>query len=186
MKPIAPSAALALFLATGCSAKTLDQAQSSVESACAGTPDNAITSLPAPLSTWGTIVCTPYGHIISNHNGWIWSKPGGYSPVFIPSQMVRNNPEPIGNKSFFTEINFSRVDLDDPGAARALTEIQRGYSPDTPIAAYRLHVKGSLGRSLILYFFDWGDSANGIWCGQDGTKCDSNTAFMLLNMQRGS
>lgn len=52
---------------------------------CEGSPAQAVLELPAPLSQWGSIVCTPYGHIISNHDGWIWSRPGSYSPVFIGS-----------------------------------------------------------------------------------------------------
>jgi len=164
-------------------ASTLARAEA--ENPCAGTPPDAVTKLPAPLSDWGTIVCTPHGHIISNHEGWIWSKPGGYSPVFVPSQMVKTNPEPVGNKSYFTRIDFKEVDLRDPAASKALASMQEGYSPETPIKAFRLDVRGSLGRALVLYFFDWGDSVNGIWCGQDGTECKASSMFMLLKMRRG-
>ena len=153
---------------------------------CSSVPPGAVTTLPTPLSQWAAIVCTPYGYIISNHEGWIWSNPGSYSPVFIPSQMVRDNPKPLGAASYFTKIGLAKVSLADDRTKEVLAALQKGYAPDTPKGAYRLEVTGSLGRSLVLYFFDWGTSLNGIWCGSDGADCESDSAFMLLNMRRGS
>ena len=184
MKFLAVLGACLLLCLLACSSTS--QAEAASDQSCKGSPANAVLKLPPPLSEWGALVCTPYGHIISNHDGWYWSKPGGYSPVFIPSQMVRNNPKAIGNSSFFTKIDLSEVPLDSQEAQQALLEIQKGYSPETPKAAYRLYVEGSLGRHLVLYFFDWGKSLNGIWCGEDGTKCESSTSFMLLSPELGS
>src|SRR5690606_11073218 len=100
---------------------------------------------------WGVIVCTPYGHIISNHEGWIWSNPGGYSPVFVPSQMVRSNPEPLGNTSHFTKIDFVEVPVTDHAAGDALEALLDGFPPEPISKVYRLSATGSLGRSLVLY-----------------------------------
>jgi hypothetical protein len=186
MKVRAIFTAISLLLATACSGTSQRQTDTATEQKCAGSPKNAVMVLPDPLSAWGTIVCTPYGHIISNQRGWYWSKPGGYSPVFIPSQMVRDDPKALGNSSFFTKIDLTKVNLSDPDTAKALIEVQKGYSSETPVAAYRLHVEGSLGRSLVLYFFDWGKSLNGIWCGRDGKQCASDSMFMLLSPQLGS
>lgn len=184
MKFFTTLSVLVLLLLMAC--PSTGQAGAKSAPACAGSPDSAILELPYPLSKWGALVCTPYGHIISNHEGWYWSKAGGYSPVFIPSQMVRNNPKAIGNASFFSKIDLVKTDLDDPDTAKAFIEIQKGYSPETPIGAYRLYVEGSLGRHLVLYFFDWGKSLNGIWCGADGKECDSSSMFMLLSPELGS
>jgi hypothetical protein len=145
---------------------------------CAGTPSAAVMKLPSPLDEWGTIVCTEYGHIISNHDGWIWSMPGAYSPVFIPSQMVRDNPEPLGNRSYFLKIEMTKVagkEFDD-----AYEAVHAGFAPDAikPIG-YRLDVVSVSSRSLQLYFFA-GKSIWGIWC-RDG-KCDTSSRFMLLDM----
>jgi hypothetical protein len=153
---------------------------------CAGTPSSAAMELPGQLAEWGTLVCTPYGHIISNHEGWIWSHPGGYSPVFVPSQMVRDNPQPLGNASYFKALDFHEVPLSDPGAARALEALEAGLAHEAATNAYRLSVSGSLGRSLVLYFFRLRGSTWGIWCGADGTKCTSDSKFMLLNMRKRS
>ena len=153
---------------------------------CSGSPAQAVMDLPAPLSEWGTIVCTPYGHIISNHDGWIWSYPGGYAPVFVPSQMVRNNPAPLGNKSYFTQITFTESALSDKATAEALAALNEGLSPEPASRAYRLLATGSLGRTLVLYFFQHGASTWGIWCDDRGTQCKSSTRFMVLDMRNGS
>ena len=153
---------------------------------CSSTSGAAATELPSPLSEWATIVCTPYGHIISNHEGWIWSRPGGYVPVFVPSQMVRNNPEPVGNASYFTSIDFKELSLSEPAAVKALAALEADLPFEPASKAYRLAVSGSLGRSLVLYFFQLDTSIWGIWCGADGDACASDTKFMLLDMTDGS
>lgn len=150
---------------------------------CAGTPESAVMELPAPLSEWAVIVCTRYGHIISNRDGWIWTGPTGYDPVFIPSQMVRAAPEPIGNASHFTEITMT--DTTGSSEAREAWKILNASfdQADVPKQAYRLDVAGSLGKSLMLYFFELPDQEIwAIWC--SGGNCDAKTKFMLLNMSQ--
>lgn len=112
---------------------------------CEGMPEEAITELPSPLSQWGVIVCTPYGHIISNKEGWIWSNPAAYSPVMIPSQMVRNNPEPLGNKSYFTRIEMTPIKGDEANASIKLIEPEFGPSEEKP-KIYRLEVRSVSGN----------------------------------------
>jgi hypothetical protein len=153
---------------------------------CTTTPPKAIVSLPAPLSQWGTVICTPYGYIISNHDGWIWSYPGGYAPVFVPSQMVRSNPKPIGSKSYFTQISFTEMPLADKSTQEALAALNKGLPPEPASKAYRLSATGSLGRTLSLYFFQNGSSMWGIWCDEHGSQCNSDTRFMVLDMRTGS
>jgi hypothetical protein len=136
-------------------------------------------TLPPPLSKWATLVCTPYGHIISNHDGWIWSNPGAYSPVFIPAQMVQNNPEPLGNQSYFTKIEMTKVDGDE--FQSAYSTYHQGFAPDSKMpAGYRLNVTSISGKALVLYFFDYGTYAWGIWC--PSGKCDPSSRFMILDM----
>lgn len=149
---------------------------------CSGSPESAVMDFPAPLSDWAVIVCTKYGHIISNREGWIWTRPAAYDPVFIPSQMVRAAPKPIGNASYFTEITFT----DTTGSSEAKESwkiLNAGFDEsDVPQRAYRLDVTGSLGKSLMLYFFELPDQSGiwAIWC--SGGDCDAKTKFMLLDM----
>jgi hypothetical protein len=110
---------------------------------CAGSPPEAVIKLPAPLDSWGQVMCTPYGHIITNLEGWIWTRPGGYSPVMIPSQMVRDNPAPLGNKYYFTQISFTRVEGKEFDEAYATFIKGFDDEPQKPIG-YRLDVKSVL------------------------------------------
>lgn len=155
-------------------------AQAQSGSDCAGSPPDAVTTLPSPLSSWGQVVCTPYGHIITNQEGWIWSNPGSYSPVMIPAQMVQTNPEPLGNSSYFTRISFTPVEGKE--YATAHEAINKGFDEEEMMPkGYRLDVTSVSGKSLKLYFFEAGDSIWGIWCRED---CDTGSRFMLLNMQK--
>ena len=147
---------------------------------CAGTPAEAVVNLPSPLDEWGQIACTPYGHVLSNKQGWIWSQPGSYSPVFIPSQMVRKNPQKLSNKSYFTGIEMSRVDGDE--FDKAYQAITKDLDTDnTRPQGYRLDVTSVSGKQLKLYFFDYGESIWGIWCRE---KCNPASRFMILNMNQ--
>lgn len=145
---------------------------------CAGTPPEAVVELPPPLNSWGQIACTPYGHILTNKEGWVWSNPGSYSPVFVPSQMVRDRPEEVGNKSYFKRIAMVKVS----GAEfeSAYGAFHTGLDKDEAIpVGYRLDATSVSGKSLKLYFFDYGSSAWGIWCRE---TCAADSRFMLLNM----
>lgn len=150
---------------------------------CGGTPDDAVMELPAPLSDWGVIVCTPHGHIISNREGWIWSNPGGYSPVFIPSQMVRRNPEPLGNKSYFT--NIVMTDVTGTPEAEAVWKLltEKFDQSEKPEKVYFLDVDSTSGKQLSLYFFTspGGPHLTGIWC--PNSQCRADSFFMVLDMR---
>lgn len=145
---------------------------------CAGTPAEAVVNLPSPLDKWGQIACTSYGHVITNKNGWIWSQPGSYSPVFIPSQMVRENPQKLGSESYFTGIDMASVEGDEfDNAYRAL--IEGLDTDDTRPQGYRLDATSVSGKRLKLYFFDYDESVWGIWCREE---CDPLSRFMILDM----
>jgi hypothetical protein len=147
---------------------------------CTGTPADAVMTLPQPLAKWGALVCTQYGHIISNREGWIWSNPGTYSPVFIPSQIVQTNPAPFGNQSYFTKIEMNKVVGDEFQAAYSSYHKGFGQDPAQP-DGYRLDLVSISGKALKLYFFDYGSYAWAIWCTQE---CDPNSRFMILDMSK--
>jgi len=149
---------------------------------CEGIPTDAIIELPNPLNEWGQLVCTPYGHIITSKDGWIWMNPGGYSPVFIPSQMVRDNPETLGNKSYFTSIGLDMLEGNE--AETAIEVFEHGFdkSPDIP-NVYSVRVISVSGKELGFNFFEFKEHRWGMWCNK---KCDPNSRFMILNMNESS
>lgn len=153
---------------------------------CNGSPKDAALELPAPLSDWGRVVCTPYGHVIASQTGWIWTYPGAMAPVFVPSQMIRSSPKELGNSSYFSRVSFDQMPLGDDLTAKALTALDSGYKASKPSHAYKLTAKSSLGTTLSMYFFQTGDSIWGIWCDDAGKECNSDTGFMVLDAREGS
>lgn len=169
-------AALICSLAAGIAAARAD--------GCTGTPAQAVMELPQPLARWGQIICTPYGHIISSHPGWVWSNVGSYSPVMIPAQMVVDHPASTGNLSYFTKIAMVEVKGDKYYEIYNIFHSHLGPDGALP-KAFRLDVDSVPGppvTHLTLYFFDYGASAWGMWCPHE--KCDPTTNFMILDMAR--
>lgn len=147
---------------------------------CKGPPGLAVTELPPPLNEWGQIECTPYGPVITAHEGWIWTSPGGYYPVWIPAQMVRSRPVLSGNTIYFTKIDFRKIPSDE--WQKPLAVFQSIFKNDPPPKnGYRLDAVSVSGRSLLLYFFETGNYRWGVWC--TSGKCDPSSWFMLLDMK---
>jgi hypothetical protein len=148
---------------------------------CEGTPEDAVMILPAAMDEWAQIICTPFGHIIAAEEGWIWSYPGGFNPVMVPSQMVRSNPEEVGNASYFRKIEFVPAESDNVEKIRAA--LNEGFDvKDNPGSVYRLSVENQDGKPLRLYFDVTDDGKNtwGIWCADE---CDTDLRFMVLDMR---
>ena len=147
---------------------------------CADAPAGAVTSLPEPLAKWGALACTRSGYIISNNPDWIWTYPGAFAPVILPSQMAQGDPAPLGNGSFFTRIAMTKVDGEE--FQLAYSAFHEGFAPDTeqPVG-YRLDLSSVSGQTLKLYFFDYRVRVWGIRCPD---KCDRGTRFVLLNMNK--
>jgi hypothetical protein len=173
---------LATWLALSAASAATPQTPPKSDDLCAGAPPaQAVTTLPQPLAKWGSLICTPYGYIISNHEEWIWSNPGSYAPVFVPAQMVRTNPAALGKTSYFTKIDMAKVSGDE--FKTAYDAYHSHYAPDPQLpAGYRLDVQSISGGTLTLYFFDYGANAWGIWC-PDG-KCVPESKFMLIDMSK--
>ena len=145
---------------------------------CEGTPASAVMILPEPLNAWGQIICTKYGHIIANKDGWIWSNAGGFRPVMIPSQMVRYAPQSVGNESYFTQIEMQVLSGVD--AQKSIEILESSFDKSSSIPkVYSLQVASISGKTLKLNFFDYGDSKWGMWCNKE---CKPDSSFMLLNM----
>jgi len=147
---------------------------------CDGTPNDAVTELPSPINIWGQIVCTPYGHIISNMEGYIWSNLGSYSPVMIPSQMIRSKPEKLGNKSYFKEITLTK--LTGAEASKAISIFEEGFDKsETTPKVYSLKVVSVSGKELSFQFFEFENNHWGMWCNK---ICNPKSRFMILNMNK--
>ncbi len=94
--------------------------------------------------------------------------------------MVREQPAPLGNKSYFTGINVRAVADSEFDKVYSLFLTGLDKDPNVP-SAYRLTATSVSGKILDLYFFDYGDHAWGMWCNKG---CDPQSRFMLLDMTK--
>ncbi len=148
---------------------------------CEGTPKEAVTELPAPLNKWASLACTKYGHVIGPAEKWLWTVPGGFSPIFVPSQMVKTNPKKVGNSSYFTQIKLIK-EKDNSLLGELLKGFDTSGANDTT-DIYKLTVKNNQNLSQTLYFIDDRTDSNkwGVWC---RNECKETTQFMLLDMSK--
>jgi hypothetical protein len=145
---------------------------------CIGSPDKAVTILPLPLSKWGSIACTPYGHILTSHDGWIWLMPDRSDTVFIPSQLADSQRQMVGNDSYFTTIEVMQVRGQESDEAYTTFHVgfdERESKPDI----YRVDLVSVSGKTMRLFFFDYDTYAWGMTCPEN--KCQTDTRFMVLD-----
>ena len=145
---------------------------------CKGTPPEAVMILPAPLSKWGEISCTPFGHVLTSRKDWIWILPTVRQPIFVPSQMVDRLPQLLGNKSYFTRIEMMRIGGEE--FASAYDTFHEGFDPNETIPdGYRVDLTSASGKTVRLYFFDYDTYAWGMECRD--AKCERDSRFMILD-----
>ena len=169
-----------LFVLTVCAGFT-EGPRAAAVSDCAGSPSEAVMTLPAPLDKWGQINCTPYGHVLAGRGSWTWIWPDGSGTVFIPSQLVMNNPERLGNRSYFSHIEIERV----RGAEfeEAYETFREGMDlREVPPDAYRADLTSVSGKVMRVYFFDYDTYAWGMSCPDN--NCVQDSRFIMLDKSR--
>jgi hypothetical protein len=135
-------------------------------------------TLPAPLSKWGRIACTTFGHILASHEGWVWAAPDASQTVFVPSQLGDGPPKPLGNSSYFTKIEIAPVSGEE--FDHAYERFHDGFDQqEAKPNAYRVDLTSVSGRMMRLYFFDYDTYAWGMSC--PGNDCSTDSRFMILD-----
>lgn len=148
--------------------------------ACAVSPSNAVVSLPAPLSKWAEVLCTPYGEVIIGHDGWVWLEPIHRALVVIPSTTLDTSKPPAGNaKAHFTKVEMKKIDGEEFDRAYAEFHVGIEAKQSNP-TGYRLDLSTVSGDGLQMYFFDYKAYGWGISC-PNGT-CDPSSRFVIVNV----
>jgi len=146
---------------------------------CEGASKEAVIELPEPLNQWAQIICTPYGHVISNKVGWVWEQSDGSRPVIamIPSQMVKSNPKPLGNGSYFKNISLERAGSAE--SQQAISKFEQSFSKQSNIAnVYKSTITPANGDALAFQFFEYEDGKWGMQCDRN---CTTDFRFMVSN-----
>jgi hypothetical protein len=145
---------------------------------CAGTPRDAVTTLPAPLRKWAQIACTPYGDALGSRKGWIWASLDDAQRVLIPSGDPQGNPDPVANETaYFTAIEVK--ELQDGDRDFAVGVFHDGLDLDVDSSkVYRVDLTSVSGGVNTIYFFDFDNFAGGMWCPDGG--CVPESRFLIM------
>ena len=147
-------------------------------SRCAGSPA-AVTTLPAPLSRWAEVRCTPVGYVITGRERWIWIEPNHKALVVIPSQSFGRHADPSDSSSYFTKIELTKIGGEE--FEKAYEVFHAGFDPkDAKPMGYRLDVTTMAGQEIRLYMFDYFSYGWAMACSKDA--CDPSSRFVMLNM----
>ena len=164
---------LALMVGSGMTVSRADD----LGEECMGTPLDAVMMLPSPLREWGQINCTPYGHALVSRDGWVWASLDDGKKVRIPSQIARGKLAEIGNESYFTSIRETPVEGEDRADTAAI--FQDGLDLKGDLSnVYRVELTSVSGHLMVVYFFDFGSFAGGMWCPDNG--CVPESRFLIM------
>ncbi|MBI1395231.1 MAG: hypothetical protein GC151_04555 [Betaproteobacteria bacterium] len=122
---------------------------------CDRLPDDAVTTLPAPIDRWARLECVPVGQKLVAAEGWHWRYPGSWTvrpeaPAWAPDASVR-----LPGAKYFTGITVTEL-TDGARAAthRRLAEessLYRSYVETPPERMFRLVAHNNLGHEFEMF-----------------------------------
>lgn len=146
---------------------------------CRQAPAGAVIEVPRPAAAFARVFCTRYGHVLGPADGWVWTFPGSYAPVFLPAQMVRSDPLPVGHERHFTALRAEPL---------APAELEARYRPlgeevfagarPKQLSGYRLEADSNGGGGHALYAFDTG--AGEYWAYGCSPRCKPQRPFLIM------
>ena len=170
---------LALVLLTTIAGVNASATKRNIVIDCAGAPAEAIVVLPEILEEWAEVRCTIYGHVIFPTDGWRWSTPNSWGPVFFPAQRVKQ-PIKVHHQKYFSSITFQMVD--DANAKKAFQQLQANVSDDSPTLGetYQMVAQTESGDVYSAYFFDI--RADSMWAYSCTPECRPDLPFIVSNI----
>lgn len=168
----------ALFVLSFAAAFRIGVPAAALDDDCTGTPDDAATTLPLPLSKWGQIACTPFGHVLGAREGWMWISQNAARQIVIPAQGESRRPLPLGNASYFVKIEVERIGGSE--FDRVYEIFHAGFDAnEAKPDGYRVELTPVKGDALTVYFFDYDTYAWGMECPKG--ECVTDSRFMILD-----
>ena len=147
---------------------------------CGASSSDAVNTLPVPLNRWAQIVCTPYGEVMTGHEGWVWVEPVKRALVVIPSASLDLKEAPPDNvKAYFTKIEIIKIIGEEFDKAYSLFHVGFDSQEGKPVG-YRLELGTASGDGLQLYILDYFTYGVGISC--PSGNCDRSSRFVMVNV----
>lgn len=149
-----------------------------IEISCDTSPKEAKLSIPAPASRLVHIVCSKYGHLIHPVKGWLWTRPGGFSPVFFPSQWAKTNPAEVNNNSYFKSITVHELNTDKSKNKWAVVGSMFDDEEQTDLKALEIIAVNNNDNVHTIYVFNNG------WGYGCSPECNSTNSFLLISQNK--
>jgi hypothetical protein len=148
------------------------------DGACQGAPTEAVLAVPAPADKLVRVACTKWGHMLAPATDWMWTKPGGISPVFFPAQMVQSGPKDSGHRDHFREIRAR--ELSAKQALEKWQPIGALFGEQSPADLRALEIvainQDRQAHTIYLFSKNWGYACT--------PECSVATAFLLIHRER--
>ena len=152
-------------------------AQSGIEIPCEGSPDAAVLTVPKPGDQFLHVLCSRFGHVLTPTAGWFWTPPGTFEPRFFPAQMLRQNPEEVGNRVYFESIRVGELTGSEASEKWALLgELFPEDKP--PDKALEIVARNNSGGAHTIYLFpdSWGYSCS--------PSCKKTGVFLMVSQNK--
>jgi hypothetical protein len=149
---------------------------------CSNAPDGAVTEVPKPISDIASIKCTIYGHILTGADGVLWNYPGGFSPVIIPSQMVRSEPEKVNHKFHFTSVTAKQLSKEE--AIVVYKHFGKGFDEMPKDAPETIEIIAINQKSVSQKVYLFQLAPETIWGYACQPICKPEMSFMVMKFER--
>lgn len=154
---------------------------------CSGAPEGVATALPAPLSEWGALVCSPeLGHMLVPPPGWMWKFVDTMKSFGLPANFGQNTDTP----AYFIGIKMNEAPLEHPLTRNAAKVLSEGLAPASePWEKAQVVTLGNTREQGVrVFIFEKAHERAGlmrwgIMCNWDATQCSPGYRFMILDMR---
>ena len=181
-KALSAKSIFAVMLVAVSSAASAQQTFESIVIGCKDAPDKSVTQLAAPMSNWGRVNCTKFGHVIMAAEGWVWHSPMADQAVRLWAQSSAEEFSEVGHSAYFKSIQFEELAGDAAKSANETLAAALGASAQPISHAYRLTAVNSSNETESVFLVEprsnqalgnlWGYSCNG--------DCTNPLVFMVF------
>lgn len=159
-----------------------EEKQPEFEISCHDGPKDMVMEVPKLVQALASIKCTIYGQILTGAEGILWNYPGGFSPVIIPAQMVRAQPEKVNNEFHFTSVAAKK--LNQKEAAAIYKGFGQGFDemPKEAPETIEIVATNQKGVTQKVYLFQFAPES--IWGFACQPRCKPEMAFMVMKFEQ--
>ena len=149
-----------------------------MEISCDTSPKEAKLSIPEPANKLVHVICSKYGHLIHPVKGWLWTRPGGFTPVFFPSQWAKSNPDEVNNNTYFKKIEVHELNKDKAEGKWSIVGNMFDKEELPDLKALEIIAVNNNDNTHTIYVFNngWGYSCS--------PECKSTNSFLLISQNK--